>query len=186
MYDAIYSPEALATLKTSTKKADDAYGISCDTNYSLEVIRLLVAQPIVISQETGKITEGLWFYRYQAERCDRTKTYNAVAVKRPASGEASSEIKYILFAPGMTEADPTLVRDTLKYVYPSTFLKSEASKDQEKKDCANKAILFDTEYLGEFDLGWKEKWTVQTCGELVSSEVTYTSDGKGGHYIAVR
>jgi len=184
MYDAIYSPDAYRSIEKYTKITDEAYGIACGKDYNFEIIRLLVAAPIVVSKETGVISEGIWFYRYRAQRCDQTKIYNIVAVKNPR--KPSSEIIYRLFAPGTTEASPRLVYDTLKLVHSNTQIKSKAIRENKKNDCATQMQLFDTQYIAEHSPEWKEKWEVKVCGELISSEITYTPDGNGGHYIAVK
>jgi len=184
MYDAIYSPDAYRSFEKYTKIIDKVYGIDCDKDYSFEVIRLLVAAPIVISKETGVISEGIWFYRYSAQRCDQTKIYNIIAVKNPRT--PGSEIKYKLFAPGTTEAGPRLVYDTLKLVYSSTQIKSTAIREKKKNNCAAQMQLFDTQYIAEHSSEWKENWKVKVCGELISSEITFTPDGHGGHHIAVK
>ena len=103
-----------------------------------------------------------------------------------AISAAVAQIALASVVPGGTIGTPLLQRDTM-----NQLLFMDRAFDA---DCKNRKIV-NTEVLerpkdsqvsrGRLVGGsWKERWSVDRCGTVVTYDVQYTADGKGGTFIA--
>ena len=80
---------------------------------------------------------------------------------------------------GATIADPSLQVDAATIV-------TAAALTREAKEC-NQATITDTELTDKPQAGrpWKERWSVNTCGDVQKVDVVFTPSAQGGTDISV-
>lgn len=170
MASYLYSDDMHRVLYDYAVWNDQRFGIACNADHNIQIRGINVIQPISLPNDAEVPVSGVWSYRFDAVRCDRTKTYNMLLV----ADESDQNHAYGL-DPGETFTDMTLGRD----VKPALM----AVTSQHISQTCDDLDIFDTridEVPAQFPGPWSETWTVFGCGKLVEVPITFTPSPQGG------
>lgn len=117
-------------------------------------------------------TDVAWVERYEVA-CRGTVHRAALMILDDGKVEAMPLLA------GSTIADPSLQVDAATIV-------TTAALTREAKEC-NQATITDTELTDKPQAGrpWKERWSVNTCGDVQKVDVVFTPSAQGGTDISV-
>jgi len=106
----LFGNETKQALRDFAARWDRNLGQPCGEPYTVDMLqtRVTLLQPIDTPTAGKPPVEGMWQFQFTAERCAKAKTFNVMALAR-----RDNDPLYIGLVPGMTQADPNLIRDTL-------------------------------------------------------------------------
>jgi hypothetical protein len=172
------------SLITASKKWDETLGYQCADSYSINIDPnfIVVLKAIEFPEESLSPQSGIWQYRFSANRCGGSKTYNVLAYTNK-----TGMLGYKSLVPGSTAASPILMTDTLKAIYSKVTLET---KVKENKEC-NDFVVIDTQMtkLPSVSLNassslisgpYEESWTVRYCGKEMPIPMCFIPKPDGG------
>ena len=178
----LFSQDFLREMYEAAVKMDRALSITCNDQYTIQSVDLIVVTPIDFPEGATHAASGEWVQRYDAVRCGTSKRFNMIFAAQP---DGTTRSRMLL--PGNTMASLRLMVDTIPMV--SVVGATELGKDCRDMMVADTAVAQGPHAVtedGKTTEGvWIENWTVQGCGKEMVARVTFTPDGKGGAHIAV-
>jgi hypothetical protein len=175
------SHETLAQLNDVGLFWDHQLGLQqgCKNPYQVKPVNLVLLRPVHFPDAADFPTQGMWRVRFEYERCNELKTYNAIFVAISAGRP-----HVVPSMPGTTDVPPVLGQDALKGMFLPV---QKALAAAGAKNC-KEIFPFDTRLTpGAADKPdadvWQEKWTFQGCGRQVQFLMTFSPNDKDGHYF---
>lgn len=178
----VYSRTVQNLLFRLAVEQDRKFGLQqdCKSQYRVEPYSIAVLQPIVFPDNKQHPEKGVWNFRYQLQRCGKSKFYNAMFM---ASADGETPPTPRAYYPGTTNAGPVLIRDAIQPALMSAVLKSglKDCKDTDVFDMRVSREAHDLARDGKNLKGvWEEIWTFRLCGQMVETEITFIPDQTGG------
>jgi hypothetical protein len=149
-------------------------------------IGLSLIDPINLPAGKNHPVEGRWKITFSFERCGQSKIYNALFI---AKNGQKPEVKP--YFPGITNASPILLYDTMKGALPVAsmkLIKKNGNKSCKELDIADMRVTRQPRVDGGKTISgaWQEKWTFAGCGKNVDVLIDFMPDGAGGASYSIR
>ncbi|WP_167320707.1 hypothetical protein [Desulfocapsa sulfexigens] len=151
----------------------------CNSKYYVNPISHAILTPLTFNNEDVYPVGGVWTFRYEFKRCNKSKIYNAIVVakngKEPQMG---------MLVPGTTYCSPLLIRDL--FVGGVAGMVAIKRKDE---SCKTIKVLDTkvtkgpdiTDSAGKEHPGmWEEQWIVKSCNETITMTFCFVPDGNNG------
>lgn len=184
MHAYLFSQDAHRQMYNLAVAFDRAFQIECDSEYRIKAANLVVLSQIELPSGADHPVAGVWTHRFVASRCGKDKTYNILAIAKPAGAP-----DYRPLFPGTSQSSVVLQRDAVT----SALMGAIA---QNKPACTENVRVFDIEMVAEpYELTegsekiqgvWEERWTFRACGKDFSTTLQYIPDGQGGTYFRTK
>ena len=159
-------------------RVDLYLGRLCEEQHRILRTQLIVRVPVMLPPEAEHPNQGVWTERFEMTRCGETVTYNAMT-----SAQRAGPPRTVPLLPGMTAADPILMRDVLEML--RVAVATEVAAECLKPRVANTQIVNEERDVSMPDgtispLVRIERWTGDACGSPFASEIQFISDPRGG------
>jgi hypothetical protein len=178
----IYARPMLDTMYRLAVEQDRKFGLQqdCKSKYRLEPYSIAVLHPIDFPDDKQHPVKGIWILRYQIQRCDESKFYNALFF---AAGTGETSPAPRAYYPGATSASPLLIKDAMLAAQLSALAQG-GQKDCKEIDVFDMRVTekaHDVVDGGKTLRGvWGETWTFRLCGQMVDTAITFIPDATGG------
>jgi len=155
---------------------------NCTKDALIKPGSLILLQPIVFPVGSAHPREGAWQQRFEFERCDGPRTYNAIFLASPGSAPQSK-----LLPPGNTNASLLLLHDATTAAKMAASIKLKPQPDGKK--CHNIELIGTeltnpphevTENGKTIQGAWSEAWTLNGCGSVVTVSADFVPNNQGG------
>jgi hypothetical protein len=158
----------------------------CKGQHNVKPIGLSLIDPINLPAGKNHPVEGRWKITFSFERCGQSKIYNALFI---AKNGQKPEVKP--YFPGITNASPILLYDTMKGALPVAsmkLIKKNGNKSCKELDIADMRVTRQPRVDGGKTISgaWQEKWTFAGCGKNVDVLIDFMPDGAGGASYSIR
>jgi len=149
----------------------------CTNGQSFSPSQITYAASPMSFAPDGTPLRGIWMEQIIASGCGRNMLLNVAWIMGNGRISAGS------MALGATRADPLLQTDAARNVVLIAEVKA--------RPCAGKrSFIYDTvvdpAVPGAAPGSWSERWTISSCNKHITVPISFTPDGKGGSYFAVR
>jgi len=155
---------------------------NCTTPAQVKQTEVGVLSPITLSPNQPNPSSGAWTARFQYERCNESKTYNAIFI---AKSDSEPEVR--AYYPGSTKASVKLVNDAMPQarVFATVLAQKQSHSECEDLTVSDMTVVDPPHDVVEgsqkFVGVWSEKWTFVGCGGVsMAMLVRFAPDGKGG------
>jgi len=176
------SPAFASRLSDALAMARKTHFASCES-FKTAAPQILILPPVTMGDD-GLPKSGQWKVSVAAEGCGKSRLMNVFFVVGK-----DNMVHFLLAAPGTTQGEFILQRDTVMYVMLATV--------KQTKDCKG-AVITDTRFDAvdplpanitgpngvptQYKKSWHETWTVEGCGHFYDVRVDYLN-GTGGTTI---
>ncbi len=172
----LFGNETKQALRDFAARWDRNLGQPCGESYTVDMLqtRVTLLQPIDTPTAGKPPVEGMWQFQFTAERCAKAKTFNVMALARK-----DNDPLYIGLVPGMTQADPNLIRDTLGQLEMSIKADVKAHHSKTCKDF----MAIDTQVVtpaAAKGARFEERWVLRYCGEERTVPLCFSPKAEGG------
>jgi hypothetical protein len=152
----------------------------CSTLVTKDSTVTVLKQPTFAADDCP--ISGVWKQSFPVSGCGNDTSINFYFFAQP-----NEKITSLIAAPGDTHADPVLQRDAMGYVMIAARTQAPS---------CNAPHLRTTHFDGRLEAqpdsaiartgpgGWRETWTVSTCGKLLAVPLTFVPDATGTRVVA--
>jgi len=155
---------------------------NCAKDAQIKPGSLILLQPIVFPAGSKHPQAGAWQQRFEFERCEGPRIYNAIFLATSGSGPQERPLP-----PGNTNASLQLLHDAGLAAKMAASIKLESQPNGKKCD---EILLIGTELTepphdvtrdGKIIQGaWSEEWTMNGCGSVVTVSADFVPNDQGG------
>jgi hypothetical protein len=176
----LFSQAFFKSMAEAAGALDRDLGIACAEDYSITPVNFIVLRPIDLPDGAKEAASGAWIYRYDVQRCGKTKRNNLLVEVQKDGPRAD------ILLPGETFATPRQMTEAIPMVgaYAAPSLEKVCKEIRVADTRIVKPPVVAKGAKGP-TAPWKENWVVQGCGKQVDVPVTFTPNPKGGSSMSV-
>ena len=177
----IYSRPMVDIMYRLAVEQDRKFGLqqNCKSQYRVEPFSIAVLSPIDFPGDKQHPIKGIWNFRYELQRCEESKFYNAMFFADGGGETAPTPRSYY---PGKSSASPILIKDAMLLALPNGLIQS-GLKDCQEFDVFDMRVTETPHDVVEGSKTlkgvWSEAWTFRMCGQMVDVAITFIPDATG-------